>query len=364
MYNQRRETLNKIIAGKDLVGLEIGALDRPLVVRDELPAGSEILYADHLTTEELKIKYGLDSTVAIDALVDVDLVSPTGDFRSALGGREVDYIVASHVVEHIPNPIKWFQMLFEIIKPGGFVFLVVPDKRFTFDYLRPVTSFGEILNSFFAGKNKPSVANVFDHHSSAVLIDGSKVWAGILGVGDLLPLSSHEDAFKYAREVNEQGTYHDVHVSIFTPASFFSILERLISTELFMPEITKFIDTKVNDIEFFVCMKKPELEKTFIKQHCLNSLPNLSLESLVSPYMAQVKSLSDSLSRLTEVHQSFQKSYSRIEMEAKKQHDEILDLRKNLNISQETLNRKSVRFVLSLLHHIYGVVSFFGKKKG
>ena len=111
MYNQRREILNKIIADKDLVGLEIGALDRPLVVRDELPAGSEILYADHLTTEELKIKYGLDSTVAIDALVDVDLVSPTGDFRSALGGREVDYIVASHVVEHIPNPIKWFQIV-------------------------------------------------------------------------------------------------------------------------------------------------------------------------------------------------------------------------------------------------------------
>ncbi len=363
MYNERREILTEVIAGRDLIGVEIGALDRPLIVRDELSVGSEILYADHLTTAELKVKYGPDSTVNTDCLVDVDVVSSTGDFRSSLEGREIDYIVASHVVEHVPNPIKWLQMLFEIIKPGGFVFLVIPDKRFTFDYLRPVTSCGQMLDAFFGDKNQPSAADVFDHHSSAVLIDGSKVWGGVFGAGDLLPLSSHKDALKFASEVNEHKTYHDVHVSIFTPASFFSIIERLISTELFMPEIIKFIDTKVNDIEFFVCMKKPEVKTASIKQNCLNSLPNLSLESLVSPYMPQVRSLADSLSKLTEAHQSFQKSYSQIEIETKKQKDEIQRLRENTNILQATLNRKSIRFVLSLLHHIFGIFSFFGNKR-
>ena len=108
-----------------MVGLEIGGLDRPLVVRSELPEGSEILYADHLSTEDLKRKYKADQTVDIDALVEVDIVCESGDLGDSLGGRLVDYIVASHVVEHIPNPIHWLQMLFDALRPGGFVFLVV-----------------------------------------------------------------------------------------------------------------------------------------------------------------------------------------------------------------------------------------------
>ena len=67
MYEQRRQFLNNLINNNELVGLEIGGLDRPLVVRRELPEGSEILYADHLSTEDLKRKYKADQTVNIDA---------------------------------------------------------------------------------------------------------------------------------------------------------------------------------------------------------------------------------------------------------------------------------------------------------
>ena len=256
MHSDRSEYLHELLEGQELTGIEIGALDRPLLTRDNLSSGSEILYADHLSTDELRKKYQSDSSVDLSKLVDVDLIDASGDFADSLNGRLVDYIVASHVVEHVPNPIRWFQMLFKMLRPGGFVFLVVPDKRFTFDYQRPLTTCGEMLQSFFSNKEMPSVADVFDHYSSAVMIDGGKVWSGLLGGGELTPLASNVDALKYAKEVHNKGRYHDVHVSVFTPASFFSIIERLIRINLFSPEITHFKDTGINDIEFFVCMKK------------------------------------------------------------------------------------------------------------
>ena len=198
MYKERQQFLEELLDGRALAGIEIGALDRPLVLRSDLPNGNEILYADHLSTKELKEKYKSDPTVDLNAIVEVDLISAIGDFSECLQGRLVDYVVASHVIEHVPNPIRWLNMLFEIIQPGGFIFLVVPDKRYTFDYQRPTTTCGTMLQSFFSDKKMPSMADVFDHHSSAVLIDGSKVWSGLLEYGDLPPLASNKDALKYA----------------------------------------------------------------------------------------------------------------------------------------------------------------------
>lgn len=357
MYEKRKKVLNELLKGRELTGIEIGALDKPLVVRSGLFANQEILYADHLSTQELRAKYKADKSVDLDALVDVDLVSPSADFSAKLGGRSVDYIVASHVVEHVPNPIYWFQMLFKNLRPGGFVFLVVPDKRFTFDYQRPASTFGVMLESFLTNKCRPSVADVFDHHSSAVMIDGSKVWSGLLGPSDLVPLSSNQDALKYSHEVHKEGVYHDVHVSIFTPLSFFSIIERLIHTELFSAEISGFWDTEVNDIEFFVCLKKPDCNQKSAKEKCLSSIPRLAVNTLVSPYMPQVKSLSDSLRNITQVNQEF---HGQIQ----KQREEIKYLGEKLGVLQQVLDRISVKVVLKLMHIFFNFIALFKKKNG
>ena len=362
MYEQRRQFLNNLVRNNELVGLEIGGLDRPLVVRSELPEGSEILYADHLSTEDLKRKYKVDQTVDIDALVEVDIVCDSGDLGDSLGGRLVDYIVASHVIEHIPNPIGWLQMLFDALRPGGFVFLVVPDKRFTFDFQRPNTTFGEILEAFLSNKKMPSIRDVFDHYSSGAMIDGSRVWNGVLGSEELVPLASNKDALKYAYEVHNDSTYHDVHISIFTPLSFFSIVERIIETQLVMLEVIGFKDTSINDIEFFVGLKKPQIDNEFTKQSCLASIPSLPLHSLTSPYMPQVKLLSESLKQITDVHQEFQISYARLDEEHQRQKSQIEAITKELMLSHKVLNRRSVRLTMTFIHTVYSIISLFKRK--
>jgi hypothetical protein len=363
MYEKRREFLCELIKEKDFLGIEIGGLDKPLVVRSELSKGSEILYADHLSTKDLKEKYKADTSVDLNALVEVDLINVSGDFSSSLQGRLVDYIVASHVVEHVPNPIGWLQGLFDVLRPGGFVFLVVPDKRFTFDFQRPITTFGEMLESSFSNKRMPSLKDVFDHHSSAVMIDGGRVWNGLLGKDELIPLASNRDALQYAQEAHHDSKYHDVHVSIFTPASFFSIIECLIKSQMLLPEITGFRDTNINDIEFFVCLTKTESDDESVKQLCLASLPSLSLQSLTSPYMPQVESLSASLKKITNIHQEFQNSFARLESENQHKKEKIKSLEHRLDLSQRVLDRRSVKFVMAAVHGVVAMFSFFKQQR-
>ena len=57
MANSRREFLLKAVDVAQLKGLEIGALNNPLVKKEDLGARGEIFYLDHLPTNELRDKY-------------------------------------------------------------------------------------------------------------------------------------------------------------------------------------------------------------------------------------------------------------------------------------------------------------------
>ena len=87
------------------VGLEIGALDRPLIDKKSIGGSGTIYYLDHLATADLKKKYGSDTSVNLDQIVDVDLVCEDGDLGKSLGTNQFDYVIASHVIEHVPNVI-------------------------------------------------------------------------------------------------------------------------------------------------------------------------------------------------------------------------------------------------------------------
>lgn len=129
----RRE---KIIGGLNLKcmdGIEIGPLCRPVVTKEE----SRVIYVDHADADELRKKYAKQPTVDITQIVDIDAVWGGATLRQAVGhGFNVDYVVASHVIEHVPDLIGWLEELSSVLRDGGEVKLAVPDKRFTFDYLR------------------------------------------------------------------------------------------------------------------------------------------------------------------------------------------------------------------------------------
>uniref|UniRef100_A0A915EP30 Methyltransferase type 11 domain-containing protein n=1 Tax=Ditylenchus dipsaci TaxID=166011 RepID=A0A915EP30_9BILA len=56
-----------------------------------------------------------------------------------------DFVLSSHVIEHFYDPIKTIEEWLRVVKPNGYVFIVVPHKERTFDLARNRTSLAELI---------------------------------------------------------------------------------------------------------------------------------------------------------------------------------------------------------------------------
>lgn len=59
-----------------------------------------------------------------------------------------DFLLSSNCLEHVANPIKALMEWRRILKPGGVMLLVLPNKAANFDHNRPTTSFAHLLDDF------------------------------------------------------------------------------------------------------------------------------------------------------------------------------------------------------------------------
>nr|USU32043.1 class I SAM-dependent methyltransferase [Methylobacterium sp. OTU13CASTA1] len=239
-------------------GVELGPLDRPLVHRGD----GDILYADHLSTDDLARKYAGHAAAgprARGALVEVDLVLDRQTLAQALGDRgPVDYIVASHVIEHLPDPVGWLRDCAEALHEDGLLFLAVPDMRFTFDRGRTLTSVGDLVGASLTRPTGPSPAQVYEHFSRAVQVDAKAVWAGRETRFPLFTGHGPEAGLEHARRIHEAGGTIDVHCSVFTPDSFVSVLGEVIAIGLVPFAFAEFTPTQPGEIEFFALLRKCE----------------------------------------------------------------------------------------------------------
>jgi SAM-dependent methyltransferase len=77
----------------------------------------------------------------------VDIVAPGHDLP--LADKSVDFVFASHVIEHIPDPIgallEWMRVA------RRYVLLIVPHRDRTFDFDRSLTPLSELIERHQAG---------------------------------------------------------------------------------------------------------------------------------------------------------------------------------------------------------------------
>jgi len=143
-------------AGYDLLtghGLEIGAFHQPAVI----PAHCTIEYCDAQSKQEA-IK--LFPELNINDLVDVHYICDLDkEGLSLFESEHFDFVVFNHVIEHVANPIKVISELFRITKSGGHVVISAPDKKFTFDRHRALTSFAHLKEEY-----EKNVTQVTDAH--------------------------------------------------------------------------------------------------------------------------------------------------------------------------------------------------------
>lgn len=121
---------------------------------------------DYTRDETTAFKQAERETCGETLRVDVVGVGDDLPFRSG----SLDYVIASHVIEHLFDPIGAIEEWMRVLRPGGIVFCIVPHKVRTFDKDRPRTSAAELLLRRSGRIPRPAVDD-HGHHSVWVTED-------------------------------------------------------------------------------------------------------------------------------------------------------------------------------------------------
>lgn len=247
--------IDKILGGIDVStssGLEIGALCNPLIKKTD----GDISYVDYADRTFLQKVYAGNALIDPEAIVDVDYIWGENTLAEATGGRHFDFIVASHVIEHVPDLITWIRELISVLAPSGQICLAIPDRRYTFDLLRRESALADILHAHLVRARKPLPAQVLDYFLNAVAVDSSAAWSGRVDLGAIRATQATQvaAAMERARQAHENGDYHDAHCWVFTPRSMALLFASLADAGYLEARCARFIDTARNEIEFFVAM--------------------------------------------------------------------------------------------------------------
>jgi hypothetical protein len=237
-------------------GLEIGPLANPIVPKSE----AVVYYVDVMPAETLRDHYAEDPAVRTERVVDLDFVRfKDGVTRSladtAGSAAPFQWVVASHVIEHVPDFIGFLADVASILEDRGRLALVVPDRRYCFDALRPPTTVGEMLLAHDNGDTRPSVRAVFDHFASAVGFDPAQLWRGI-PADPANRMYSLDTAWELVQRRRSTTEYLDTHTWLFTPTSFVEQLSILARLGLHDFTVIGISPTAVDDYEFFVTLER------------------------------------------------------------------------------------------------------------
>jgi SAM-dependent methyltransferase len=278
-------------------GLEIGPLSAPIVRKEQ----AKVYYLDHISREGLLEKYKADPIDPND-IVDVDYILK-GNLEQTVKGKKFDYVIAAHVIEHVPNMAKWLQEVAEALKPGGVLSLVIPDKRFTFDIQRNETTASEIVGRYIDGVTKHSSSTIYDFYSNYVdNVDTAKAWDDPEFYKRAKSRWSAEEAYELCETSAHKKGYVDCHCSVFTPQSFVAILRELIQQGLFDYKVGHFVKTQPYELEFYVSLiKLPSKSKD--KKAQLASLPKIrasATKGLENEQAEEIARLKQELAAITQ----------------------------------------------------------------
>lgn len=210
------------------VGLEIGPSFNPIAPR---VAGFDIHILDHATKADLVDKYRTAgvSEAELNRIEDVDYVWTGGPITDAIpADQRFDYIVAAHVIEHTTDLVGFLQAASHLLTPGGVLSLIVPDKRYCFDRLRPLTTAGQVIEAHLLPRTFHGPAAFIDTHLYSVRNNGTgMVWDRDTPHNLELAQCSWGAARHTIDRTLNSDEYNDIHRWVFTPTSLELLLSDL-----------------------------------------------------------------------------------------------------------------------------------------
>lgn len=247
--------------------IEIGASYNPIIPKAD---GWRTTIIDHADQATLREKYRGETFENIEP---VDYVWTDGPIDQLIPTAEhgtFDGLIASHVGEHLPDPIGFLLAMDRLLAPHAVIALALPDLRTCFDFFRPRSTTGDLLDARGRVRHRPG--KIFDNHALMTNRNGVGGWAYGLSLeqgGDFKLVSDLSAAYHHMASAGERQSdpYMDAHGWCFTPASF-----HLSMLELFTLNVIPWSVSRLDPsggIEFYVWLERRRLK-----------LPNAELETL------------------------------------------------------------------------------------
>ena len=215
-----RTALLMSFLNKDMRIVEIGPSYNPIVPKSQ---GWQTTIVDHTDRAGLRSIYSAQGVPA-SQIEEVDVIWSSGALSDAFP-REIlgtfDVVLASHVIEHSPDIVRFLTSCRALLNDRGFVLLVVPDKRECFDYFKANSHSGEALEAYAERRTRHLAKTHFHHVGWAVKTPEGIAWGKAPPAGLTLVHRLHEAKSIFDNiNVRVDGSYIDCHAWIFTPASF------------------------------------------------------------------------------------------------------------------------------------------------
>jgi predicted SAM-dependent methyltransferase len=253
-----RDLLHELIPNFDMRILEIGPLNYPLVKKSEYP---NVIYCDIRNTEQIKALYSGNNylkitgiTVDINSIIDIDLVLNESYEKTFADKPKFDYIVASHVLEHVDDLIFTLCDIATILKPGGQFIIYYPDKRYCFDHFREEVSFRDVYERHISQRSALSRL-IFDFFNSAIKEnDPVKFWKAE-NMHDLLPTNDTQTVLNFCQEFSSGHFMDDVHYWPFSDAGFIKFLYDATRAGIIKYSCKNFYPTLENTQQFLVVLE-------------------------------------------------------------------------------------------------------------
>jgi SAM-dependent methyltransferase len=149
----RRANLSQCLFGS---GIELGPGHNPFPLKHR---GITVRYVDRWepdTNSELFPELGEDAAFPVpDIISNLDT-----DRLGVIPDASVDFVIASHVLEHMAEPLGLLQDIYRVVRPGGVLLILLPDRHLTFDRLRNPTSLEHLVAEYEAGVDEVDDAHI------------------------------------------------------------------------------------------------------------------------------------------------------------------------------------------------------------
>lgn len=308
----REYVRTKVINKSDRI-LEFGPLNWPMVKKSDYP---NAYYADIRNSNDIKKLYTgndyLESTgihIDIDTIVDIDYVVKGTYEDSFKDVEKFDVIVLSHVIEHIPDIVNFFQEVTSLLRKNGKLVIIYPDARYCFDHFRNGTTFVDAYNTYI--EKRMNYNAVFDFANNVVHENNPKYFWNDESQNDILPITDFNKTIQAYENAKNDKLPDDIHFWPFADYQFVKFLYDLDRAGLSSFEISEFYGTQENTQEFMAILELKSNNNIDRKMYSslLNTLNPISKEI---KYRNQNAKLRDENTLLLADMQGLKVEYSRL----------------------------------------------------